>query len=212
MDKKWVYFGLVLVVGMILGAATYHYYKYEPDMQAMEALVSQYESQISELQEQAAAVNVADLTITANTTLLNFTTAVASDGSVASDVTKVISVTIENTETDLDVMDLTIDVKSASNESGIPAALENEYFDIYVVVSTATGTQSVPLYKDGVYYDPYVIASLPAGAITTVELKFVLNQAPAGVFEDGGSYTLKIYFRQPHAGNYEDKLSLTVTT
>lgn len=199
---------LALIVGLAVGAGLYDVFVFQPYKQSAEANQAALQSQIQQLQQEAATVTAADINIVASSTLLNFSTAVASDGSVAADTNQTIDITIENTETDVDVKDFTISLQSADGTGGLPAALENSYFEVYLVV----GSTQIPLFKNGEYFSGYVIPSLPAGSSTTVTLKVVMKQAPAGVFADGQSYTVKLYFRQPYANNYEDKLTLTLTT
>jgi len=205
---NWPVVLLVFLIGAAIGAIAYDQLVFQPYKSSAEANQAALQSQIQQLQQAAAVVKAADITITTDTTLLNFTSAVASDGSVANTTNQTVTITIENTETDIDVSDFTITLNSSDGTGGLPTALENSYFEVYLIV----GATQVPLFKNGEYFSGYVIPSLPAGSSTTVTLKAVMKQAPAGVFADGQSYTMKVYFRQPHANNYEDKLTLTVST
>jgi len=194
-------FVVALVLGAIIGAGGTYYY-----------MVGQVEDAFSEgmayQQSLQTTVSPASITATLSPTTFDHTATVASDGSVSAETTKTAYLTIENTDESATAGGLKILLYNPiTSTEGLHDNLETDSTEVGVTIGGVTAK----LYHDGDYTNGYVIGDLPAGGEVNVTISFTLEDAVAGTFQDGQSYTCHLYLYQPNA-NYCDVVSFTVTT
>ena len=133
----------------------------------------------------------------------NLSTYIASDGS-ATNTTSELQVTIKNFNNE--TATLTITLKNPkTGEEGLPDALENSYFNVYI-----GAVYTKYLFVDGEYTDGATLTIEP-DSVVTFNMGVELEDAPAGTFADGQTYTMEVYFYQPDA-NYVETLEYTILT
>jgi len=139
-------------------------------------------------------------------TEFNFSTVVASDGSVANTTTKELALNIINEDKNPAKIVVTL-VNPKTGEIGLPKELRNSYVDVYFKV----GSDTKYLYLDGKLTDGKVLTLDPASAVSA-SLGITLKQAPSGTFTDNQTYTITLYIVQPDAGNYVQSVTYTLKT
>jgi len=151
----------------------------------------------------AAPVTPVQLDISAADTQFNFSDYVASDGS-ATNTSAEITVTIKNV--DDEAANVVVTLKNpATGKEGLPDALENSYFNVY-----AGGLYKKYLFIDGEYTSGMAI-TVDSDSVVTITIGCELEDAPAGTFADGQTYTMTVFFYQS-AANYADSLDFSILT
>jgi len=173
---------VLLILGILLGAAlTYAWVSGQIQSAYQAGYSAGYSAGAA-----AAPVTPVQLDISAADTQFNFSDYVASDGS-ATNTSAEITVTIKNV--DDEAANVVVTLKNpATGKEGLPDALENSYFNVY-----AGG-----LYKN-------------SDSVVTITIGCELEDAPAGTFADGQTYTMTVFFYQS-AANYADSLDFSILT
>jgi len=189
---------LVLLLGLLLGGIL-----------AWAALSGQIQSayqlgyQTGYTAGQAAKVTPVALTISASSTVFNLSSNIASDGS-ATNGTASVTVTIKNLENTSATVVVTLK-NPATGKEGLPDALENSYFNVYVGTLTTKY-----LFIDAEYTDGLTLP-VDSHSVVSLTLTCEVEDAPAGTFADGQTYTMNVYFYQS-SSDYADVLSFSVLT
>jgi len=144
-----------------------------------------------------------------NTTTFDFTSAVASDGSVSTATSVTKTLFINNTDDEVDAEDLYIRlVNPRTDNEGFHDNLETDDTKLGITEGGAT----LYIFKDGDYVeDGYFYGDLAAEGELQVTITMTLDSAVAGTFQDGQSYTCSLYVYQAKA-NYPTAVTFTVTT
>jgi len=194
-------FVVALIIGAIIGAGGMYYYD--------EARVqSAFQEGMAYQQGLQTTVSPASITATLSPTTFDHTSTVASDGSVASETDKTAYLVIENTDESTAASGLKVLLYNPiTSTEGLHDNLETDSTEVGVTVGGVTAK----LYHDGDYTDGYEIGDLPAGGQVNITVTFTLEDAVAGTFQDGQSYSCHLYLYQPNA-NYCDVVTFTVTT
>ena len=200
MDRRTVVLVVLtaLIVGAFVYAATYN----------MLVLPWKYRAQslARELAEKPVALTPANVKFNqTGGTVFNFSSAVASDGSVAATTTKELAIDIINEDTKPAKLVITL-VNPKTGEKGLPRELQNAYVDVFVKFNGETKY----LYTDNQFTNGKNITLEPASAISGY-IGVTLKQAPAGTFADNQTYTITIYVVQPDA-NYVQSYTYTLKT
>jgi len=195
-------FVLGIMIGAIVGFAGGYWY--------MEAKVDEaYQAGIAYGQTLAPTPEVpASLSLSLATGTFDHSATVASDGSVSTETSKTGTLTIENTDESRTAEGVKILLYNPiTGKEGLHDNLETDATEVSVTIGGITAK----LYHNGEYTDGIEIGDIPAGGEVQVTVTFTLEQAVAGTFQDGQTYTCYLYVYQPNA-NYCDVVSFTVTT
>ena len=195
-------FVLGIMIGAIVGFAGGYWY--------MEAKVDEaYQAGIAYGQTLAPTPEVpASLSLSLATGTFDHSATVASDGSVSTETSKTDTLTIENTDESRTAEGVKILLYNPiTGKEGLHDNLETDATEVSVTIGGITAK----LYHNGEYTDGIEIGDIPAGGEVQVTVTFTLEQAVAGTFQDGQTYTCYLYVYQPNA-NYCDVVSFTVTT
>ena len=194
---------LVFVVGLAIGFAGGYWYmqdyaeeQFQAGYVAGQSVAPTYETPAS-------------LSLSLSSGTFDHTSTVAADGSVSSETSKTDTLTIENTDESATAEDVKILLYNpVTGKEGLHDNLETDATEVTITVGGVT----YALYRDGEYItDGVLLGDLPAGSEVGATVTFTLEQAVAGTFQDGQSYTCYLYVYQPSA-NYCDVISFTVTT
>ena len=195
---------LVLVVGMLIGFAGGYYYTKEKVGNEM-----YQQGYVAGQSATPTYTTPASLTLSLASGTFNHTATVASDGSVASDTSKTDTLTISNDDESATASDVKILLYNPiTGKQGLHDNLETDSTEVTITIGGVT----YALYHNGDYVtDGVPIGNLPAGSEITATVTFTLEQAVAGTFQDGQTYTCHLYVYQPDS-NYADVVPFTVTT
>lgn len=136
----------------------------------------------------------------------DFSAEVAADGSVAASTTKTLAFDIVNKDEAKSANIRILTINPVTGESGIPDGLNNTYFNVFI----QEGGKTKYLYTNGQHTDGWT-TSLGVAEAVSGTLGITLDQAPAGTFTDGQTYTITLFIYQ-EASNYVEKVTYTVTT
>ena len=195
---------LGVIVGILIGFAGGYYYaeekvgseRYNEGYMAGQAVAPSY-------------TTPASLTLSLASGTFNHTATVASDGSVATDTDVTDTLTVSNDDESNTASGLKILLYNpVTGKEGLHDNLETDSTEVTITIGGVT----YALYHNGEYVtDGVPIGDLPAGSEITATVTFTLEQAVAGTFQDGQTYTCHLYVYQP-SSNYADVISFTVTT
>ena len=149
-----------------------------------------------------------------NLTTFNFSTTVASDGSVSTAKYINATITIENTDEET-ARDVYITAYNPiTGKGGLHDDLDN--IDDLVLYIVRAGEQTAIFYQGDYVQDSngnygYYYGDLPAGGKVTLTFSVYIDEAVAGTFQDGQSYDCKLFVYQSDA-NYADTISYTILT
>jgi len=197
---KWQQVGAGFILGLIV-MGIYMVGVYGPDV-----ATEWYEKGIEKGKELVVVVPPQPLTIGVSPENFDFSAAVASDGSVASDTSDTVTLSITH-EGNKNISDLRLTFKDpVTGKEGIPADLEIANFELYVVIAGS----SIPLYKGATYLSYVKPLTVPGEQIDwTIQARVL--KSPAGTFKDGQTYSLTLYIYQPEA-NFSDSIEVAVLT
>lgn len=200
--QMWKILGIVIAVATIFSVVAYAYGQYVG--------YSTGYSRVSKTSTTGTTRKLAaGLTATLNSSTFVLATAVAADGSVATESSYSLTLTIENTDDDIDATDVELLLYNPrSDKDGLHSNLETDSTEVGVT----SGGLTAKLYHDGAYIqNGYGLGTIPAGGQESITVTFTLETAVAGTFQDGQSYTGYLYVYQPDAEHYTT-VSFTVTT
>lgn len=197
--------GLVmLAVGALIGAGIAWQYQQTNIDDAFQEGMSYQES----LEDEAVA-NVASMKTTLNTTTVDHSDTVDSDGAVSTTTTVTKTLYINNTDENRDATGLKISLYNpVTDTEGLHDNLETSDTDIYVTTSSGVTAR---LFRDGDYTSGVEIPDLEPKSTLEMTVTFELESAVAGTFQDGQSYDCSLYVIQTNA-NYADVIDFTLST
>lgn len=194
--------GVVIAVGAIVAVVAYAYGEYV-------GYSSGYSSVSRTTTTTTTRELAAGLTATLNASTVDHTSTVAADGAVATETDVPLTLTISNTDDDIDADDVQILLYNPrSDKEGLHSNLETDSTEIGIT----SGGLTAKLFHDGDYVTGgYGIGDIPAGGEVSLTFTFTLETGSAGTFQDGQSYTCYMYVYQPDAEHY-NTVTFTVTT
>ncbi len=169
----------------------------------LEEEVATLQTQVTSLTAQLAAVPAVitpqALTIVYSNTSMNFSTDIASDGSVATAKTLNTTITVTNTNSE--------DVTDAVWYVVLPTALQVDALDITLVI----GGQTVPVWT-GITLKQASLPTVYANyGVLTMRADYAVSIAAAGTFKDATTYPTKAIVKQT-AANYAQEQIIYIYT
>lgn len=151
----------------------------------------------------------ASLTVSLAAASFAHTATVASDGSVATEVTVWDVLSIENTDDTRTAGDVRIVLYNpVTDKEGLNDNLETDSTEFAVALAGGT----FKIFDAGDYItNGYALGDIAPGGSWDINVSLTLEVAAAGTFQDGQSYTCYLYVYQAEA-SYSDVVSFTVTT
>lgn len=152
---------------------------------------------------------VASLLVYFNTTTFDHSANIDANGSVTGTNTISKTLTIENNDDTRTAKNIAVLLQNPRTfKDGLHDNLETDDLEVYVTVGGFTST----LFHDGEYSaDGYTVGNIGPGNKVSFIFTVEVNDAVAGTFQDGQTYTCAVYVNQPLA-NYIDTTAFTILT